>query len=330
MNNEKIEKIEDIEEYFVCERCGFESDSYVFMKRHLDRKKKCLIKNEKIGIEEKELNEKSLIKKYKNLNTIINQYKELKEKNNNNDNNTNNENNNINNRCNYCFNNFSTKGSLDRHIPTCKIKSIIEENNVDNNNSPNANIIINNNNNTNNIQNNIQNINYNITLNLDKQSIDKMLIPFYDKFDTSHISDETQMDLLLSVFYEETLKEILKNNANFNFYLDQSKEENSLIYIDNKKVDKVNNEVIYTEIWKKIKDYLLESLNELKNKKKKYDNDVMKTIENKINVKHDYLHSKDKNTHVAVRNIMNNCFEENKDKIMDKLKSIDTNLIENI
>ncbi len=319
-----IKEFEELEEFYSCERCGFECKLIADIKRHLNRKKKCSIKPENININENELTNKSLIKKYKNIEEILKKHKEFKET-------TDKEKDKSkkNTKCGYCFHNFSSNGNLERHFDTCKIKSIIEENNLDNLNSNTKITINNNNNNTNNIQNNIQNINYNITLNLDKQSIDKMLIPFYDKFDTSHISDETQMDLLLSVFYEETLKEILKNNANLNFYLDQSKENNSLIFIDNKKIDIVNNEIIYSEIWKKIKDYLLDSLNELKIKKKTYEKDVLQTIENIIMSKHKYLNDSNPDIKKKVREIINNCSEINKDKIIDNLKKVDNNLIEN-
>ncbi len=317
-------EFKEIEEYYKCERCDYECDQIISIKRHLKRKNKCKIKEGLNYLNEKELYEKSIIKKYKNTDAIKKKYEEFKKKES-----ENNEENKKEIKCEYCFRIFTRKNNLEQHYDSCKVKSIIEGTNQEL-----TNLTINNNSfNTTNIQNNIQNINY-ITLNLDKQSIDKMLIPFYDKFDTSHISNETQLDLLLCTLYEETLKEILKNNSNLNFYINQSKENNSLIYVENQKIDKVNNEVIYTEIWKKVKDYLLESLNELKiikNKynKNKFNNMIIETIEKEIIKKHSYLHSEDKMIFNAVRDIVKNCSEENKEQILNNLRIVDNELIEN-
>lgn len=333
---EKIEKIEKIENKelkgkFECVRCKYTCFQIIDIKRHLDRKKKCEWKDGKIeNLSELEIYNKSIQKKCENTDNIYKKYEENKEK--------------IKNEevdwkehkltCDYCYKKYASVGNLDRHLKICKTKNIVnkikkeknKDNQVNNTNNSNNNIqsISNNlttiNNITNNIQN--QNITNNITINIDKNCVEKILIPFYEKFDTSHISEETKLDLLLSTLYEDTLKEILKNEINLNFYLENSDDNKSIIFHENK-LNRINNEEIYEIIWEKIKNYLIETLQQIRTVKTKYDQEMIKFLENKILKKHKYLKDPQKIIYDEVRNIMNRCSEENKQKIFSGFEKIE-------
>jgi hypothetical protein len=330
---EKIEKI-NLKSKFVCVRCGYNSSQIIDMKRHLEKQKKCEWKDGKdLNMSEVEIYNLSIQKKCENTENIIKVYEENKEKIKKEDINWKE----YNLTCEYCYKKLSSVGNLDRHIKTCKTKKLInkidnEKNKKENENNNNSNIknisnnqsIVNNNQITNNIVNNIQNQNItnNITINIDKNCVEKILIPFYEKFDTSHINEETKLDLLLSTLYEDTLKEILKNEINLNFYLENSEDNKSIIFHENK-INRINNEEIYQIIWEKIKNYLIETLQHIKSIKTKYDKEMLNFLENKILTKHNYLNDKNKNIYIEVRNIMNRCSEENKQRIFSGFEKIE-------
>ncbi len=73
-------EFKEIEEYYKCERCGYECDQIISIKRHFKRKTKCPIKEGINYLNEQELYEKSIIKKYKNTDAIKKKYEEFKKK----------------------------------------------------------------------------------------------------------------------------------------------------------------------------------------------------------------------------------------------------------
>jgi hypothetical protein len=314
--------ITKIKVYYECERCEYKTKLFADMNRHIKRKNLCVCKKENFIMSDVEFKTKSLEKKYENYNEIMEKYIELKNKENEEkekdsslywkDNEK---------RCDYCFNTFYQKTNLDKHVETCKIKEIVEKNKKE----PST-IIINNNNNTinNNITNNITNINVNI----DNKCIDRLLIPFYEKFDTTHISNETQLELLLSALYEDTLKEMLKNDLNLNFLLIETTQDNkSVVYVGDKKVERIDNNEIFYKIWLEVKNYLIELLDNYKKRKNKYDDIVMKTVENRINEKHNYLTCSNDDTVKKVKDLIWNISKENQEKTVSKFKQITENLL---
>ncbi len=345
----------DLNIYYECRRCKYSCNQLIDLKRHLKRKNKCLWKEGTTeNLSEIEIYNESIQPKYKNLENICKKYFENKEKQQNNEVDWKE----FKLKCDYCYKKLANRSNLERHIATCKTKNIINKisdknntnntnntNNINNTNMDNKNIntinnnnisnnIINNttNNNIYNITNNInQNITQNITINIDHNCVNKILIPFYEKFDTSHITDEIKFDLLLSSLYEDTLKEILKNELNLNFLIEDSIDNKSIIYHDNK-LNRINKDELYEIVWEKIKNYLIESLEYIQKIKTKYDKDMLKFLEKKILIKHTYLKNRDKNIQSEVKNIINRCSQENKDKILIGFEKIENknNLIENI
>ncbi len=311
-----------IKVYYECERCEYKTKLLADMTKHIKRKKICICKKENFIMSENEFKNKSLEKKYENYNEIIEKYDKLKKKENEEkekdsslywkDNEK---------RCDFCFNTFYQKTNLDKHLETCKIKEIVEKK-YNNKNQTNT-VIINNNNN--NITNNITNI----TVNIDNKCLDKLLIPFYDKFDTSHISDQTQLDLLLSTLYEDTLKEILKNNSNLNFVIDNTSDNKSFVYVGDKKLERINNEEIYNKIWLEVKNYLIDSLNKIKIEKQRYEKNIINYIESKIKEKHQYLTSSNNQNVDNVKNLIKNISKDNEEKTINNFKLISNDLIEN-
>ncbi len=315
--------------YYQCERCEYKTKLLTDMTKHLEKKNICVCKKN-IIMSDEEFKQKSLERKYENYDEIIAEYNSFKTK----------ENEekekdssiywkDIHKRCDFCFNTFFKKGNLEKHKKTCKIKEILDKNKKDKNTN-----IINNNNVTNNIINNITHNNItnnitNITVKFDDKSINKWLIPFWEKFDTSHISDQTKLDLLLSTLYEDTLKEILKNNSNLNFLIDNTFDNKSYVYIGDKKLERIDNEEIYNKIWLEVKNYLIESLNEIKIEKQRYEKNIINFIESKIKEKHLYLTCSNNQTVNNVKSIIQNISKENEEKTINNFKLISQDLIEN-
>ncbi len=85
-----------------------------------------------------------------------------------------------------------------------------------------------------------------------------MVVPFFDDFDTSHISDSDELDLLLDSTYENVLSMILNNKNNHNFKIDKdSSDGKSYVYKDDEeKYIRIDNIEIYRILWKKTWTYM--------------------------------------------------------------------------
>ncbi len=264
-------------------------------------------------------------------------------KDNNNNNDKNKDNNNTNKKCEYCDKIFYSKQNLLKHYDVCKKNPLYFEN-LKNKKQTELNELINNQKNkneetlniTNNITNNtinntiIENQQNNFIINLSNENnnkdFDKILIPFFDKFDTSHINDDIQLNLLLSHLYYDTLKEILKNKVNLNFLLDKDSNQSFIFKNDNENIVKIDNIIIYNNVWKKVRDYLLESLESVKIKKPKTDINIFNFIENKIKDKYnEFIKDNNKNYSDAVIETINIVFEENKNETEKIFKFINNN-----
>ncbi len=333
-----------IEYYYLCYRCLYETKFISDIERHLNKKKKC---EWDISVKEKksdfEVYNESISKKYKNIEEYSKKINEL--------NNLNENLKNKNLKCKYCLHIFSNKGNLVRHYDKCDKKKILdnfnkinndkltnnnESNNIKDNNkilNINNNNVINNINNENKtiINNNIENQNIivnNITINIDSKCIDNVIKPFYDKFDTSHLSDEIQLELFLSNQYEDTLREMLKNELNLNFYFQDSYDNKSVVYLNHDdKIKRLDNDEIYDIIWKKIKDFFLEKLENIKLKRRQNEN-ILKIINAEIEKKYTYLKSENIQYANAVKNLIKKTSNIYKENAINKLKNIDNNLIE--
>lgn len=101
--------------YYLCARCNHITNQKIEMKRHLDKIKKCLIKNENNILTDEELYHNSLEKNYK-LNDKSIDKKLCKEY-----------------FCQYCNKKFSNKGNLNKHIKTvCNNQIINNTTNIQN------------------------------------------------------------------------------------------------------------------------------------------------------------------------------------------------------
>ncbi len=313
--------------YYMCKRCSYKTNFICDIKKHLDRKTKCISKDENYNLTDEELYNISLKKEYSE-NNIKKSEKTKKDKNDNNKK----ENNNI---CEYCENSYYNKQGLERHLKICKKKNINNNLNIHNNDNISNN---NNNENSKNIthttsltQNNYyHNTNIetqnNLILNLPNQNLkeetmEQILVPFFDKFDTSHINDDIKMGLLLSHLYYDTLKEIMKNSVNLNFLLDAN-QKSGLIYKNGEEnLVPIDNIIIYNNVWRKVRDYLLEALESMKNKYPKTDDNLYNHLQNQIKNKYnEFIKDNNKDYTVAVKETINKIANERKEEIENRFK----------
>ncbi len=290
----KNDTLENSKYYYECCRCDYKTIFTSDIKRHLSKKKIC---NNTKNINLENINEMidlSLKKIYNKDDYLINNNNEsildLK------DNNF---------VCTHCKIKFSTKQSLFRHENTCKNNlNIIKEqlNNL---------LKKENNKNDNKQFNNINKLN------------DKKLIPFFDKFDVSHIDNDTKIGLLLSHSYNDTFYEIMKNPNNHNFILDISQKNNQIYKNENEKIILIDNIIIYNNIWKKIKDYLIESLDSLKEKYSKIDTFLYNHLYNQIiNKYNEFIKGNNKEYNDTVMNIINQSSVKYKKDIQQKFNKL--------
>ena len=165
--------------YYQCKRCSYISKQKIDMKRHLDRKNKCINTN-KEEIDDFEFNEESLVKHYikDELKPIIKLDNEIKEH-----------------KCILCNKIFNNKSNLNKHIKsnTCNEKPIIQQiNNIQNIG----------------VQNNIINININSLRGFDE-----------DWNISNITKDMREKLLLSDKKFTNTLENILKNDENLNIIL---------------------------------------------------------------------------------------------------------------
>ncbi len=134
------------------------------------------------------------------------------------------------------------------------------------------------------------------------------------------------MNLLFSHLYFDTLKEILKNKVNLNFLLDKNS-ESSLIYKDEQEnFKKIDNIIIYNNVWKKVRNYLLESLDSIKKKYPKIDKQIYDITEYQIKKKYnDYIKDENKNYTENVIATIDIVFQENKDETEKIFKILNNN-----
>jgi hypothetical protein len=225
------------------------------MKRHLEKKRKCKLKDENdnsYNYTDEELYELSLIKNEylsNDLNIIAINIEEPEV---------------IDNKKNYCEKcniYFSKTYNYNRHVKTNKCKTKNDDN--DNNNSDNKTTIINqniiNNNTVNNTINNTINNQYiNINLNMNNMK------GFDEKWDVSKI-DKFQMSGLLTCNnkFSNTLQKILENDANLNVIVNK---DMGLIYkSENDKYEVISKKELMKQTIDKIYLHLNEFYNELIN-----------------------------------------------------------------
>ncbi len=330
--------------FYQCKRCEFKTKLIGDMERHINRKYICKTKDD-YNLNNEQWKKDCLEKKYENIGNILNSI-------NNNINNTNNlvnnikdnldinnkETNEIDNKCLYCNKNFINVYLLSRHNKTCKNKKIYEENikNTDNNLKNSVeninNIQTTNIQNNTNVQNNIQN---NIIINIpeknfEQNSVNTILIPFFEKFDTSHINDNTQLILLFSNLFTTTLQEILKNDVNLNFSIDIKNKESYVYKNDDEKLVKIDNIIIYNNVWKKIRDYLLESLEKIQKENPTISAAPFDLAKKQINSRYNDLILDNEHDKVnTIKQGIKEVYNLNKEKTLQKFELIKNNLIEN-
>ncbi len=278
-----------LEFYYECNRCYYKSTNLSDIKKHLNRKKKCEKNNEECELDGIELFNKSIEKKYVNEKKIIKNFEEDKI-------------NNIKyeeNQCIYCKKIFSLKTNLNNHLKICIIKDIIEKDQNQNKIKNNINFlnkfnIVNNTNNK--IEKNINNNNDElliINLKKEKNNENEEIISFFKDFDISHIDEQKMIDLVLSNLYIESFYELMKNRKNQNFlFID-----NSMCYVYKDEIEKyilLENVFVYTNLIKKIKNFLIYGLQKMYELKSYYHIDHFKISEYHIKKKYnDYIKGED-------------------------------------
>ncbi len=322
--------------YYECLRCNYQTIYTSDIKRHILKKKKCDNINN-INLSENDILNNCLKKIYKITQCLENNENNIKDENNENnilaqclENNENNilakcleKNKDQNILCEYCNNKYSTKHSLSRHIKICKNNPIYVKEHINdliNKNCVNLKI-------TNLQELEVKNslIENNNNNNICNQNIQKEIIPFFEKFDTSHINNEIKMGLLLSHLYHDTLKEILKNPVNLNYMLDLN-EKNGLIYKNkNECIISIDNLTICNHIWKKVYDFLIDILEDLRKKYDKIDIYLYNHLYNQIKNKYtEFIKGNNKEYNELVIITINKLSEEKK-KETQKLFTIQNN-----
>ena len=188
--------------YYECKRCNHKTKQKIEMKRHFERKFKCIKSIEAYKYEDDDLFNLSMIKIKNDTypeELLTNKKTESFEENTE-------ENLDLKFTCEHCNVIFKNKSNLNRHLK--KNKCI----------SPSVTNITNNNNNTLNQQNNIININL------------KILKPFDDDWDVSNIDNTLKNILVLSSMkYTKTLEHILNNDTNLNVII-QDESNTGIVY----------------------------------------------------------------------------------------------------
>ncbi len=315
--------------YYQCERCLYKTESNSGIKRHVNRQYICKINNETLfnntGWKERSLEKKSNLSSQIDNNKLINNEQDNINNINNKQIITNNEKNKP--KCDYCSTSFSSNSSLNRHLTICKVKKSQEQNinqqvvNINNNN-----VTINNN-----TQNNMQNNNFYINIpdkNVEEDSMKDVILPFYSRFDMSHLTDNEKFNILINNLYINALQELIKNNLNLNFFLLQNQAE-SIIY-EKKKMIMTNKVIIYENIWNKITQTFLDILEKLKDQTPHQNPEIYQLWKDKIIEKHNnFIHRSDDTDYKTFIEGVNLVSEKNKKRFMDHYQDVTLKLINN-
>ncbi len=233
--------------YYLCKRCNHMTKQKIEMKRHLEKSKKCEIKNTNNKLNDNELYKSSLEKH--------NVFKK-EDKNNDEDN-----------YCKECDKYFYHKSNLNKHLKRnicnkkekkncneCTNSMLFSEKNVKENiqNIGVQNNIINNNHiNNNHINNNQINININY------------LKGFDEEWDVSEIDNNKKGEILLSNSkFSKILENILKNDVNLNVILNDN--DIGIVYKnDKKKYEPMTNKDIIEKSMNKVYKHLKDFYNEI-------------------------------------------------------------------
>jgi hypothetical protein len=161
-----------------------------------------------------------------------------------------------------------------------------------------------------------------INISVDKKDLQDVLIPFYDKFDISHISHEKKMELIIKTAYKDTMEEILKNDANLNYYLVNSKE--GYIYEDKiKNFIKMNSKEIHKNICQKLQKSLSDIIHEYKEKEYIRNEQMFKNYLYLVNESYIQYLDNNKDFVIPMTKIIDQSFELNKDRfnhVFEELK----------
>lgn len=246
---------------FNCFRCGYKTKSRTCMKNHFNKKKKCELKLEYLKYNEDQVFRLSFIPYKDAINTVINETEDLENMDEHNSKivhktqsqvldiikNIHSEHEK---KCPFCNEQFTKQMKLKTHILSfCKnIKIINDEDEMNNKNDS----VVNNNITYQNTQNTQNNIIFNFYT---PDGTKKSIIPFNEKWDTSHISDEAKIKLFLStVKYTKVLEYILKNEVNLNVLLDKNS-ESGYVY-NNDKIQKMKISDIIEQSMDKLNEHL--------------------------------------------------------------------------
>lgn len=319
---------------YECKRCSYQCYQLNDMKKHLNKKIKCLRNVESYNYKDDELIKLSLIRK--------NNDRMMKE-------------NNF--YCTGCQKNFCTKSNLIRHVKSfCKNKDNINQNNnqniknndfiesikkeiqlnnlnkntnIDSNFDANIDSNIDSNTTTekNSNEKNIYNIthNNNVTTNNYTNNISlniNLINSFDENWTTTHIDDKTKCLLLLNNSkFTATLENILENNINLNVLLDNTS-ENGLVY---QKDNFINMNV---------KDIVKTTMDKLYNKLCDFKNDILiseknlnideKLLEDHIQIAHSKYNNyiEDKDVQDSVDGFIKDIYNKKKDDTLVNYNTI--------
>jgi hypothetical protein len=241
--------------FYKCYRCESVFPKSSTIKNHLDKKIKCNWKDETLKTDDEEVLKKSIEKIYKNIDEIKkiiedkNKDKVSTEKKF---------------QCSFCSKCFTQKHNLNTHFASCKVKKAME---IEEAKATNI---------TTNIQiqnigtqnltkidqlTQIENIHFKVDSDIVRDTMMKILIPFLDEFDISHISDETRIEIIVGNYYDKMLNKILENDRNLNYRI--ADESNIYVY-EGEKLGYIpmDRKMVFQKLCEKIKDSMMKILTE--------------------------------------------------------------------
>ena len=305
--------------YYLCRRCLYKTKNKIDIKRHLNRKIKCLKNVNTVLIPDSELITLSLVKIEDNSNiedfknsknkicpNIIPEKKIIEKTENENENKID-ESDKNNFKCNKCMKDFNRVSSLKRHQRQSCNKIIIENNTL--NTTTN-----------NNTTNNILNINLNIDNKITK------IIPFDEDWDISKLDNATKQALLMSsIKFTKTMEKILENDMNMNVLIEKENGNGmGIVYKnDEERFKEMNINDIVDKSMTKLYRHLKKFYEEIKDDNEygiynKYLDEENKMIE----IKYDDF-QRNLSTQKIVQSHLMDIYDKNKDKTITNYKNND-------